>query len=95
MGMDLNKITVDRDYSLILKDEGSVYDDALSGMVEKLIEARERNEISDVEFKMYTSLVIQKMIKKDIEKLVSQVRPKSRKKSLLFAYTELKKNYAF
>ena len=94
MDINIKDIIVDKNYNITLKDNGAIYTDLLDELIDKLIESKEKNEISDEEFKVLASFIIQKLMKKDIESIVKHIRPKNKKKSLFFAYSELKRNYA-
>lgn len=93
--MDTRNLTFDESYNVSFKDESVVYDDLLSEIVGRLLKARESGEIGDVELRILVAAIAKKALKKDIQSAAKFItKPKSRRKSLFFAYSELKRNYA-
>ncbi len=93
--MDTKNLIFDENYNISFNDDGAVYDDFLSEIVGKLSEARENGEIGDVEFRILLGAIAKKALKKDIQNATKFItKTKSKKKSLFFAYSELKRDYA-
>lgn len=93
--MDTKDLIFDENYNISLKEEGSAYDDLLSEIIGKLLEARENGEVSDAEFRILINVFVKKAIRKDAQSAAKFItKPRSRKKSLFFSYSEFKRSYA-
>ena len=93
--VDTKNFVFDENYNISLKEEGSAYDDLLSEIIGKLLEARASGEVNEAEFRVLARTFIKKAIKKDVQGAAKFIaKPRSRKKSLFFSYSEFKRSYA-